>query len=149
MSKEVVLMEDVDGLGHTGEVVRVADGYARNYLFPRNLAALVTAVTRRQIEKRQKDAEAKREAARVECQQLAAKLEATPVTLKVRTGSEGKLFGSVTAHDILEFLKKAGIELEKGQVHLDHPIKELGEFTVPVRLKADVKAQVKLTVAAE
>lgn len=150
MAKEVILMDDVDGLGDTGEIVKVADGYARNYLLPRGLAAAVNAGTRRQVEKRKVLAETKRVALRAAAEEKGAKLSATKVEIKVKTGADGKLFGSVTTADVVDALKKqGGIEIERKQVDLGQGIKELGEHTVSVRIYKDVKADLKVTVVQE
>lgn len=150
MSKEVILMDDVDGLGDTGEIVKVADGYARNYLFPRKLAALVTAGTRRQVEKRKVEAETKRAALRGAAEERAAKIKAANITIKVKTGADGKLFGSVTTADIADALKKqADLTVERKQVDLAHGIKDLGEHAVSIRLYKEVKADLKVTVVQE
>lgn len=150
MAKEVILMDDVEGLGDTGEIVRVADGYARNFLFPRKLAALVNEGTRRQVEKRKIAAEKKRAELRTAAEARGAKIAAATITIKVKTGADGKLFGSVTSADIVDALKaQAGIEIERKQVDVSHGIKELGEHAVPVRLYKDVKADLKVTVIQE
>lgn len=150
MAKEVILMDDVDGLGDTGEIVRVADGYARNYLLPRKLATAVTPGARRQVEKRKIAAEAKRASLRGDAEQLAAKIAAATVTIKVKTGIDGKLFGSVTTADVVDALKKqASIEIQRKQVDVTHAIKDLGDHTIPVRLYKDVKAELKVSVVQE
>ena len=150
MAKEVILMDDVDGLGDTGEIVRVADGYARNYLLPRKLATAVTPGARRQVEKRKIAAEAKRASLRGDAEQLAAKIAAATVTIKVKTGIDGKLFGSVTTADVVEALKKqSSIEIQRKQVDVTHAIKDLGDHTIPVRLYKDVKADLKVSVVQE
>lgn len=150
MAKEVILMDDVDGLGDTGEIVRVADGYARNYLLPRNLAAPVTDATRRMVEKRKVEAEAKRAKLRSGAEDFAAKLNAAAVTIKVKTGMDGKLFGSVTTADIADALKKqSGLTVDRHQIDLTHAIKELGEQSVPVKLYKDVRASLKVAVVQE
>ncbi len=149
MATEVLLLTDVKGLGKEGDVVRVADGYARNYLFPRQKAAAVTEATRRQFEKRRKEREAQRAAERAEAEALAAKLAQTSCTITVKTGEEGKLFGSVTALQIAETLKAQGIEIEKNQIELEQPIRETGVFTVPVRLKAGIETALKVWVVEE
>jgi large subunit ribosomal protein L9 len=150
MAKEVILMDDVDGLGDTGDIVRVADGYARNYLLPRKLAQAVTPAARRMVEKRKIAAESKRASLRSAAEELAAKIGATTVTIKVKTGVDGKLFGSVTTTDVAEALKKqSGIDLPRQQIDLHQAIKELGEQAVPVRLYKDVKASLKISVVQE
>lgn len=150
MAKEVILLDDVDGLGDTGEIVRVADGYARNYLLPQKLATAVTPGARRQVEKRKIVAEAKRASLRTGAEQLAAKIGAVTVTIKVKTGIDGKLFGSVTTGDVVDALKKqSAIEIQRKQVDLTHGIKELGDHTIPVRLYKDVKADLKVSIVQE
>lgn len=149
MATEVILMEDVDGLGLTGEIVKVSDGYARNYLIPRNIAAPVTTATRRQVEKRKAAAEAKRAERRAEAEQAKAKIEALELTIPVRAGAEGRLFGSVTSADIAAALQKHGIAVDKHKIHLGQPLKELGAHKVDIRLMADVHAELKLTLVAE
>ncbi len=146
MAKEVILMEDVPGLGQVGDIVRVADGHARNLLLPRGLAANVTESTRRQIEKRRVVAEAKRAAAREAASVVAQSINNADCTITVKTGAEDKMFGSVTVADIISEMKKQGLTLEKTQVELEHPIRELGEHKVTVKLHADVKATLKVKV---
>ncbi|HMP77259.1 MAG TPA: 50S ribosomal protein L9 [Kiritimatiellia bacterium] len=149
MPTEVILMEDVDGLGLTGDLVKVADGYARNYLLPRDIAAPVTEATRRRVEKRRAAAEAKRAARRTELEQLSAKLAALALAVPVKVGSEGRMYGSVTAQDIATALQKEGIAIDKQKIVLPAPLKELGEAPVTIRLGADVQAVVKVNVVAE
>lgn len=149
MSTEVILMEDVDGLGLTGDVVKVSDGYARNYLLPRNIAAPVTAATRRQVEKRRAAAEAKRAQRIAEAQELIRKLNALDLTIPVKVGSEGRLFGSVTNHDIAQALKQQGLAVDKQKIVLSAPLKELGETRVTVRVMADLHATLKVHLVAE
>ncbi len=149
MSTEVILMEDVDGLGLTGDLVKVADGYARNYLLPRNIAAPVTETTRRRVEKRRAAAEAKRAELRAGAEEVARKLAAFPLSIRVKTGAEGRMFGSVTAGDIAAALQREGFVVEKQKVALHTPLKELGETTVTIRLMADVHADLKVTLVSE
>lgn len=149
MATEVILMEDVDGLGLTGDIVKVADGYARNYLIPRNIAAPVTTATRRQVEKRRAAAEAKRAARRVEAEETKAKIEALELTIPVRAGAEGRLFGSVTAGDIAAALGKHGITVDKHKIMMGHPLKELGPHKLEIRLMPEIRAELKLTLVAE
>ena len=150
MAKEVILLDDVDGLGDTGEIVRVADGYARNYLLPRKLATAVNAGTRRQVEKRKVLAEAKRSQLRVAAEALAAKVKAATVTIQVKTGADGKLFGSVTTGDVVDALKKqTGIAVERKQIDMAHGIKELGEHAVSIRLYKEVFGELKVSVVQE
>lgn len=149
MAKEVILMSDVDGLGAEGEVVRVAEGYARNYLLPRNLAAPVTEATRRRLEKQRKERADRLASDREGALVVQKAIEAASCTITVKTGAEGKLFGSVTAADILGVLKKQNIELQKQQLDLAEPIKETGVFNIPVKLHPEVQATLKVWVVEE
>lgn len=149
MSKEVILMEDVAGLGDQGEIVRVSDGYARNYLLPRKLAAPVTDATRRILEKRRAEYEARKAAEREKAQALAKTVAATTLTMAVRVGAEKKLFGSVTLSDILEAAQKQGLSLDKKQVELREPLRELGDYALPVKLFSDVQTELKVRVVEE
>lgn len=149
MAKEVILMEDVAGLGDQGAIVRVSDGYARNYLLPRNLAAPVTDATRRVIEKKRKEYDARKAVEREKAQQLVQTITGTTLTLKVRVGSENKMYGSVTALDLVEAAQKQGLTLDKKQIVLKEPLRELGEHQVPVKLFADVQAELKVKIVEE
>lgn len=149
MSTEVILMEDVDGLGFTGDLVKVSDGYARNYLLPRNIAAPVTEATRRRVEKRRAAAEAARAERRSGAEAMAAKLAAFTLKMSVKAGADGRMFGSVTAHDVASALQREGFAVEKQKIVLPHPIKELGETTLVVRLMTSVQADLKVNVVAE
>jgi large subunit ribosomal protein L9 len=149
MSTEVILMAAVAGLGGEGEVVRVADGYARNYLLPKKLAAPVTAATRRSLEKRRKERDTELVAQRAGAQEMAQRLEQTSCTIAVKAGAEGKMFGSVTAADIIDSLKLQGIALDKQQLDLAEPLRELGVFNLPVKLHPDVQATLKVWVVEE
>jgi large subunit ribosomal protein L9 len=149
MATEVILMEDVDGLGLAGDLVKVSDGYARNYLLPRNIAAPVTEATRRRVEKRRAAAEAQRAARRADAEALRAKLAELPLSIPVKVGAEGRMFGSVTAGDIAAALEKHGIAIDKHKIVLSHPLKELGAHTLTVRLMADVHAELTVTLVAE
>ena len=149
MAIEVILMSNVQGLGTEGEVVRVAEGYARNFLLPKKLAAAVTDATRRQLEKKRKEREAQLAVERAEAEALAAKIAQVSCTITVKTGEEGKLFGSVTAGHIAESLKGQGVEIAKAQIELPDAIRELGVFNVPVNLKAGIQTTVKVCVVEE
>ena len=149
MAKEVLLMADVEGLGVEGEIVRVAEGYARNYLLPNKKAAAVTAATKRLVEKKKAERLA-REAANLEqAREWAAKLGALTITLPVKSGESGKLFGSIAATDILAALEKEGHVLTKKQLVLTTPIRETGEFELPLKLHDEVEATLKVRVVEE
>ena len=149
MSTEVVLMADVKGLGSQGEVVRVAEGYARNFLLPRNLAAPVTEATRRRLEKVRKVREEQDAKELDTAQNLAKSIEQISCTIPVKSGEGGKLFGSVTAADIVSALKVHGIEIDKRQVDLPEPLRELGVFNIPIQLLSKVQATLKVWVVEE
>ena len=146
MSIEVILKEHVEHLGQRGEIVKVADGYARNFLFPRNLALKVTAENKRQIERERSRAEA-REAEDVQmAQALAHRLEAFEIEIARRVGEQDVLYGSVTAGDIAEALAAREITVDRRKIQLDEPLKTIGEHTVPVKLHREVTANVKVKV---
>lgn len=149
MSLEVLLMEDVKDLGAEGAVVKVSDGYARNYLLPRKLAAPVTAATRRQLEKLRREREAARQLAIGEARQMVVKLQKTSCTVSVKTGKDAKLFGSVTSANIAEALSAQGIEVDRHKIDLAEPIRELGVFDVKIKLHPDVEGSIKVWVVEE
>jgi large subunit ribosomal protein L9 len=149
MDIEVLLMKDVPDLGQEGQVVRVKPGYARNYLLPRDLAAPVTEATRRRLAKMREERAAD-DAKRLQgARDLAGRLAAASVTIAVKTGEGEQMYGSVSAADIAENLKTQGIEIDRHQLELEHPLKELGVFDVPVRIHPDVEAAVKVWIVEE
>ena len=143
---EVILRQAVEKLGHTGDVVNVSNGYARNYLLPRGVAYLATDGNKRRIEQERQRLEAAEEARRTSARELADRLEQVSLTFSARVGEEGKLFGSVTASDITTQLVAQGFHVEKRQIDLHEPIKALGVYRVPIRLHADVHPQIKVWV---
>ena len=146
---EIILREDVEQLGRRGDVVQVKGGYGRNYLLPRKLAMLVTAGNRKVVEQ-EKAAGIKRNAReQSEAQQLAVMLAQTTLTVARKAGENGVLFGSVTSIDIAEELHKKGFEIDRRKIHLEEPLKQLGEFQVPVRLHKEVTVSVAVQVVAE
>ena len=146
MSIEVILKEHVEHLGRRGEVVKVANGYARNFLFPRKLALAVTVENKRQIERERAKAEA-REAEDVQiAQALATRLEAIEIAISRRVGENDTLFGSVTSADIAEALAARELGVDRRKIQLAEPLKTLGDHVVPVRLHRDVTADVKVKV---
>ena len=150
MATEVFLMTDVPDLGAEGEVVTVADGYARNYLVPKKLAAAVTEATRRRLGKIREERKTAHEAELAAAQELAKKLATVSCTILAKTSKEEKLYGSVLPADIVEALKSHGIEnVEKQHLVLDEPIRELGVFDVPVKLHPEVETTVKVWVVEE
>jgi large subunit ribosomal protein L9 len=147
---EVLLLKDVDQLGKTGEVKKVTDGYARNYLFPRGWAVLATPGAVRQSE-RQRTAEGRRRSkALSEAQALAQLLDGTTVTFQARAGESDRLYGSITNAHIAEALEeKVGREVDKRKVALDEPLKELGMHAVTIRLAPEAEAKVTVVIERE
>jgi large subunit ribosomal protein L9 len=146
MSIEVILREHVDHLGRRGEIVKVASGYARNYLLPRKLALAVTAENKRQIERERARAEAREAEERTEAEALAARLNALEVAIARRVGENETLYGSVTSSDIAEALAARGVTVDRRKIQLDEPLKTTGEHTVPIKVHRDVTAQVRIHI---
>ena len=143
---EIILRQAVENLGKPGDVVKVKNGYARNYLLPHNLAYEATAGNLKRIQQERARLEAAENQRRGSAQEIATKLEQVSLTFSARVGDEGKLFGSVTASDIAQQLEQQGYHIEKRQVDLHEPIKSLGVYRVPVRLHADVKPEIRVWV---
>jgi large subunit ribosomal protein L9 len=143
---EVILRQAVDTLGHTGDIVKVSAGYARNFLLPRGIAYEATAGNKKRLEQERARLEAAEGERRGSAQELATKIEQVSLTFSARVGEEGKLFGSVTTADIAHELEKQGLHVEKRQIDLHEPIKALGVYRVPIRLHADVKPEVRVWV---
>ena len=146
---EVILREHVDNLGKRGEVVKVADGYARNYLLPRKLALPATAGNRQQIERERAKFDARESEDRKVAEALAARMEDLEIQIARRVGETDVLYGSVTTSDIAEVLSAKGFEIDRRKLQLQEPIKKLGQFEVPIRLSREVTARVKVAVVAE
>jgi len=149
MAVEVLLMDAVPGLGIEGDVVTVANGYARNYLFPKGMASEVSEGKKRQIEKKRL---ARLELMKKEqgvAEELAKKFESISCTLAVKTAESGKMFGSVTAAQVLENLAEQGVKLERNQIKLDAPLHELGVFDVVINLHPEVQATLKVWIVEE
>jgi large subunit ribosomal protein L9 len=136
----------VDNLGRRGEVVKVADGYARNYLLPRKLALPVSEQNRKQIERERKVAEAREAKEKEAADAVATRLTAVELSFERRVGENDTLYGSVTAADVAEALEAQGFEIEKRKVALHEPLKQLGEFDVPVKIHREVTAHVKVRI---
>jgi len=146
---KVILRENVENLGKIGDIVRVSDGYARNFLLPRNLVTVANENNVREIEHHKHALAKKAERDRKDAQEIAKKLEQHSVTISRKVGENEKLFGSVTTGDIADALSAAGYAVEKRQIQLAEPIKQLGVNTVAVKLATDVSAQVKVWVVQE
>jgi len=146
---EVILKEDVANLGHRGDVVKVADGYGRNFLLPRKLAMQATEANKNVIEQ-MKAAAARRSATeRAQAQELVAKLETVSLSFTRKSGENGQLFGSVTSADIASDLAAKGFDIDRRKIQLTEPLKSLGEYTVAIRLHREVTAHIKVQVAAD
>ena len=143
---EVILKEPVDHLGSRGDVVKVADGFARNYLLPRKLALQVTSGNQRQIDAEKKRAAEREAQDRSVAEAIASRLGQTECVVARRVGEKDALYGSVTSADVAEGLARLGFEVDKRKIQLPEPIRALGEFTVPIRLHRDVTTQVKVLV---
>jgi large subunit ribosomal protein L9 len=143
---EVILREHVDNLGRRGDVVKVANGYARNFLLPRKLALSVNEQNRRQIERERKVSEARELQERQDAEAVAIKLAALEIVLARRVGEHDALYGSVTSADIAEALAEKQFVIEKRKIVLVEPLKQIGEFQVAVKIHHDVPAFVKVKV---
>jgi large subunit ribosomal protein L9 len=146
---EVILREHVDNLGRRGDVVKVAAGYARNYLLPRKLALTVNEGNKRQIERERKNAEARELEEKTQADAFAKRLSEAEISIARRVGEHNALYGSVTSADIATALAARGFEIDKRKITLVDPIKALGDVVVPVKVHRDVTAQVKVSVVAE
>ncbi len=146
---QVILRDRLENLGDAGEVVNVKPGYARNYLIPLGLAYEATDANLKRIE-RERAQVAKRAAGQLQsAHEQATSLESVAITFHARAGDEGKLFGSITTSDIADRLAEQGVTIDRKQIQLDEPIKALGVFSVPIRLHADVRPEIKVWVIKE
>jgi large subunit ribosomal protein L9 len=143
---QVILQQDLDELGLEGDQVNVADGYARNFLIPRNIALEATPGNLRAFELKRKKIEVKRLRAKEEAEKLASALESIDLVFQEKAGEEGKLYGSVTSMDIAAGLEKKGVVVDRKKIVLEKPIKSLGEFNVPVKVYPGVTGIVKVEV---
>ena len=143
---EVILLSDVEKLGQRGATVRVKDGYARNFLLPQQLAVAATDANRAHAEAEIRRRAANTDQARAAAQQMQERLVNESVTIAVKTGPEGQLFGSVTVDDIARALAGAGFQVTKKQVRLETPIKRLGEYAVPLRVHAEMPMAARVRV---
>lgn len=146
---EVILKEDITNVGKMGEVVRVRDGYARNYLLPRGLVLVANKKNLKGFEHQKQVVQSQKARVVNHAQALAEKLSQVSLVIQVKAGEEGKLFGSVTTIDIEKALKAKGIEIERRKIHLSEPIKVVGDYQVPVRFTSEVQANVQVSVIAE
>ena len=146
---EIILRETVDNLGKRGEVVKVADGYARNYLLPRKLALPATEGNKKHVERERKIVETREAEEKSQADAIAARLAAIDITIARRVGDTEQLYGSVTAADITEFLKAKGFEVDRRKLILPEAIKSIGEHDVPLKLHREVTVPLKVKVVKE
>jgi len=146
---EIILRETIDNLGRAGQVVKVADGYARNYLLPKKLAYPATPGNLKVIESERRSLLRKETKQKEDAEKLQQMLEAVEIKIRRKVGEQNALYGSVTNADVADELEKKGFQVEKRKIYMDDHIKTIGEFSIPIRLFKDVTAHVKLKVEAE
>jgi large subunit ribosomal protein L9 len=146
---EVILREDIENLGNRGQVVKVAAGYARNFLLPKKLAVAANDSNKKIVEQERQAYLRKEAKLQSEAQDLANLMTGVSVTISQKAGENDQLFGSVTSKDVAEALAVKGYTIDRRKVQLDEPIKQLGEYKVPVRLHKDVTAEITVVVAKE
>jgi large subunit ribosomal protein L9 len=146
---KVILKEDIPRLGIMGETVQVAPGYGRNYLIPQGKAVLATSKNFKELEHQRQLILRKAELIRKDAESFAEKFRGLTLTLARKVGEEDKIYGSVSVSDISQALEEAGVEIERKLIKLDAPIKSLGEFQVPVKVHADVTAEITVQVVKE
>ncbi len=146
---EIILRQDYEQLGKTGEIVTVKDGFARNYLIPKGIAYVATKNNKKRLENELKMQNWRKEKEKRAAEEMAKKLETVSCTIPVQVGEEDKLFGSVTSQNIADALAALGYEVDKRKIILEEPIKSLGIYSVPIKLHPDVTATVKVWVVKE
>jgi large subunit ribosomal protein L9 len=146
---EVILKEDVANVGKIGEVVRVRDGYARNYLLPRGLVLVANKKNLRTFEHQKKIVADQKQKIVRQAETVSNQLATVAVVIPMKVGEEGRLFGSVTTMQIEKALKTKGVNVERRKIHLNEPIKMVGDYEVPIRLSADVTVPLKVSVVPE
>ena len=146
---KIILREDVENLGKAGEVVKVKDGYGRNYLIPRQLAVLANVRNMKSLDHDRRTIETRAKKTRKTAEATAATLSAVSLVLPAKAGEEGKLFGAVTSRDIAEALGKAGVIVDRKAIQLADPIKQVGDYKVKIRVAADVLPEISVSVVPE
>lgn len=146
---QVILLENIPSLGKAGDLVKVSDGYGRNYLIPQKKALLATEKSLKVIEHQKRQVQQSMEKAKKNAEKTAQQIENLSCTFMKTVGESGKLFGSVTSMDIENYLKENGIEVDRKKISLEEPIKNLGMFTVPIKLHPEVAAHLKVWVVQE
>lgn len=143
---EIILLENVKGVGRRGEKVKVSDGYARNFMIPNKLGIAATDAGAKIFEETQRQLARREQKERGQAEVLAQRFEGISVHVPMEVGEEDKLFGSVTSADIAEHLKEQGVEVDKRRIHLEEPLKQLGVYSVPIKLHQGVEAKIKVWV---
>jgi large subunit ribosomal protein L9 len=146
---KVVLKDDVKNIGKMGQIIDVADGYARNYLVPKGLAIEANTKNIKSLEHQKRIIQDNAKKIKVSAQDLSNKISTITLVIKAKSGDEGKLFGSVTTMDIAELLQKEGIEIDKKKISLDEPIKRLGAYAVNVKIHPEISTQLNVQVVEE
>ena len=146
---QVILKDNVKDVGHIGDMVNVKDGFARNFLIPKGFAVEANPKNLKALEHEKRKIQELVKKAKSAAEDMAAKISGTSITIKAKSGEEDKLFGSVTAMDIAEALKKEGLDVDKKKIVIDEPIKRLGSYTVRVKIHQEVSAQVNVQVVSE
>lgn len=143
---KVILVKDVQTLGTMGNIVKVKDGYARNYLIPRAFAVVANDVNRKELEHRKREIDARKEKALKETRAVAQKIEKLKITIQKQTGEDGKIFGSVTSAEIAEFYEQKGIDVSKKDITFKDEIKKIGTYSAEIQLHPEVVVQIKIKV---
>ncbi len=146
---KVILQEDVDTLGKAGDIVKVADGYGRNYLIPKRLAVPADVRNLRALEHDRRVIEARSKKVRRSAEEMGGRLSSLSLTIPAKAGEEGKLFGAVTSRDIAEALERAGVAVDRRMVLLEEPIKQVGDYKVKIKAGTDIVPEVSVSVVAE
>ncbi|UCD46962.1 MAG: 50S ribosomal protein L9 [Deltaproteobacteria bacterium] len=146
---KVILQEDVDTLGKAGDIVKVADGYGRNYLIPKRLAVPADVRNLRALEHDRRVIEARSKKVRRSAEEMGGRLSSLSLTIPAKAGEEGKLFGAVTSRDIAEALERAGVAVDRRMVLLEEPIKQVGDYKVKIKAGTDIVPEVSVRVVAE
>ena len=146
---QVLLLQAISGLGAEGDTVKVKAGYARNFLLPRKLALPITQANKKQVEVLLKARESREQEEFENARSLSERIEKTSIAIPVKTGEGGKMFGAVTANELLDLLKEEGVELTKKQLQLPAPIKVIGSHVVAIKLHADIETELKFEVVSE
>ncbi len=146
---DIILTEDMHNLGAAGDLIKVKDGYARNYLIPKGMAVMATTQNMKSLEHQKRQVQSKLNKKKREAEALAKRLEEVSCTVSKMVGEDDKLFGSVTSADIQKSLKNEGLDIDKRTILLSDPIKSLGIFTVPIKVHPEVTAQVKVWVVKD